>query len=183
MLTSKTIFTSGLRWLWLALLVLVIDLVIKQAITTCFMLYETRRLIPFFNLHYTHNPGAAFNFLAGADGWQRWFFALIAIVIILLLLVLMYRSHASQKLSNIAYALIIGGAAGNLIDRLWHGFVIDMIDFYIGNWHFPTFNIADSAICIGAALVVIDSFLPERIHTSVASSASPSSINGTEKGD
>lgn len=74
----------------------------------------------------------------------------------------MYRSKATQKLNNIAYALIIGGALGNLFDRLWHGFVVDMIDFYVGDWHFATFNLADTAICIGAALIVLEGFLPSK---------------------
>ena len=85
----------------------------------------------------------------------------IAIGICVVLTVLMYRSKATQKLNNIAYALIIGGALGNLFDRLWHGFVVDMIDFYVGDWHFATFNLADSAICIGAALIVLEGFLPK----------------------
>ncbi|ETJ35441.1 Lipoprotein signal peptidase, partial [human gut metagenome] len=82
-------------------------------------------------------------FLADSGGWQRWFFAGIAIGISVILAVMMYRSKATQKLNNIAYALIIGGALGNLFDRLWHGFVVDMIDFYVGDWHFATFNLAD----------------------------------------
>ena len=86
-------------------------------------------------------------------------FAGIAIAIVVALLVMMYRSRASQKIVNIAYALIIGGAAGNLFDRAYHGFVVDFIDFYIGDWHFATFNIADCGICIGAALVVLEGFL------------------------
>ncbi len=77
-------------------------------------------------------------------------------------MVMMYRSKATQKLNNIAYALIIGGALGNLFDRLWHGFVVDMIDFYVGDWHFATFNLADTAICIGAALIVLEGFLPSK---------------------
>lgn len=157
---SKSIFASGLRWLWLSLLVLVVDLLVKQWVIINFTLHESMPLIPCISLFYARNPGAAFNFLAGADGWQRWFFSVIAIVIMLILLVIMYRARSSQKMSNMAYALIIGGAAGNLIDRLWHGFVIDMIDFHIGDWHFPTFNIADAVICVGAALVVLEGFLP-----------------------
>ncbi|BDH47167.1 lipoprotein signal peptidase [Salmonella enterica subsp. enterica serovar Choleraesuis] len=155
---TKPILSTGLRWLWLALLVLVVDLGVKQWIMDNFQLYETRALIPFFNLHYAHNPGAAFSFLAGEDGWQRWFFAGIAIGIAAVLMVMMYRHSAVQKLNNIAYALIIGGALGNLFDRMVHGFVVDMIDFYVGNWHFPTFNIADTGICIGAALIVLEGF-------------------------
>lgn len=119
---------------------------------------ETVPLFPSLNLHYARNYGAAFSFLADSGGWQRWFFSGIAIGICVVLTVLMYRSKASQKLNNIAYALIIGGALGNLFDRLWHGFVVDMIDFYVGDWHFATFNLADSAICIGAAMIVLEGF-------------------------
>ncbi|NIZ66807.1 lipoprotein signal peptidase, partial [Escherichia coli] len=111
---------------------------------------------------YARNYGAAFSFLADSGGWQRWFFAGIAIGISVILAVMMYRSKATQKLNNIAYALIIGGALGNLFDRLWHGFVVDMIDFYVGDWHFATFNLADTAICVGAALIVLEGFLPSK---------------------
>lgn len=121
---------------------------------------ETVPLFPSLNLHYARNYGAAFSFRR-----QRRLAALvlsgIAIGICVVLTVLMYRSKATQKLNNIAYALIIGGALGNLFDRLWHGFVVDMIDFYVGDWHFATFNLADSAICIGAALIVLEGFLPK----------------------
>ena len=89
------------------------------------------------------------------------FFLPIIGLLVIVLAVLMYRSKATQKLNNIAYALIIGGALGNLFDRLWHGFVVDMIDFYVGDWHFATFNLADSAICVGAALIVLEGFLPK----------------------
>ncbi|STM08322.1 lipoprotein signal peptidase [Escherichia coli] len=118
--------------------------------------------VPSLNLHYARNYGAAFSFLADSGGWQRWFFAGIAIGISVILAVMMYRSKATQKLNNIAYALIIGGALGNLFDRLWHGFVVDMIDFYVGDWHFATFNLADTAICVGAALIVLEGFLPSK---------------------
>lgn len=150
--------STGLRWLWLALVVLVVDLGSKQWVMTHFQLGESLPLIPFFNLTYAHNPGAAFSFLADKDGWQRWFFAVIALAITAALLVLMYRSSASQKLINIAYAMIIGGAVGNLTDRLVHGYVIDFVDFYINDWHYPIFNIADAGICIGALLIVLEGF-------------------------
>ena len=139
--------------------VLIIDLGSKFLILQNFALGETVSLFPSLNLHYARNYGAAFSFLADKGGWQRWFFAGIAIAIVVALLVMMYRSRASQKIVNIAYALIIGGAAGNLFDRAYHGFVVDFIDFYIGDWHFATFNIADCGICIGAALVVLEGFL------------------------
>ncbi|AOV98646.1 signal peptidase II [Edwardsiella hoshinae] len=156
----RPLLSTGLRWLWVVVAVLIVDLGSKQLILQHFMLGETLPLFPSLNLHYARNYGAAFSFLADSGGWQRWFFAAIAIAICLALLVMMYRNAASARLNNIAYALIIGGALGNLFDRLWHGFVVDMIDFYVGNWHFATFNLADTAICIGAALVVLEGFLP-----------------------
>ena len=152
---SQSICSTGLRWLWLVVVVLIIDLGSKYLILQNFALGDTVPLFPSLNLHYARNYGAAFSFLADSGGWQRWFFAGIAIGISVILAVMMYRSKATQKLNNIAYALIIGGALGNLFDRLWHGFVVDMIDFYVGDWHFATFNLADSAICIGAALIVL----------------------------
>lgn len=158
----RPLLATGLRWLWLVVAVLIIDLGSKLLVLQHFMLGDTLPLFPSLNLHYARNYGAAFSFLADSGGWQRWFFAVIAIAICLVLLLMMYRNAASQRLNNIAYALIIGGALGNLFDRLWHGFVVDMIDFYVGNWHFATFNLADTAICIGAALVVLEGFLPQR---------------------
>ncbi|RLM28184.1 signal peptidase II [Brenneria alni] len=155
---NKSICSSGLRWLWLALVVLVVDFGSKQWVLSQFALGETLPLFPSLNLHYARNYGAAFSFLADKGGWQRWFFAGIAIAIVVALLVMMYRASAQQKLNNIAYALIIGGALGNLFDRMWHGFVVDMIDFYVRDWHFATFNLADTAICIGAALIVLEGF-------------------------
>ncbi|TCV99108.1 signal peptidase II [Biostraticola tofi] len=151
--------STGLRWLWLALLVLVVDLGSKQWVMNTFMLHESVSVMPFFNFFYAHNYGAAFSFLADKGGWQRWFFSAIALVICVALLVMMYRSTAQQKMTNCAYSLIIGGAVGNLSDRLIHGVVIDFIDFYVGNWHWPTFNVADCAICIGAILVVLEGFV------------------------
>ena len=146
---SQSICSTGLRWLWLVVVVLIIDLGSKYLILQNFALGDTVPLFPSLNLHYARNYGAAFSFLADSGGWQRWFFAGIAIGISVILMVMMYRSKATQKLNNIAYALIIGGALGNLFDRLWHGFVVDMIDFYVGDWHFATFNLADTAICVG----------------------------------
>ncbi|GAA3587603.1 MAG: signal peptidase II [Gibbsiella quercinecans] len=157
---SKPICSTGLRWLWVVLVVLVLDFASKQWILNHFVLGQSQPLIPYFNLYYARNYGAAFSFLADHGGWQRWFFAGIAVAIIVALLVLLYKNNAQQKLSNIAYAFIIGGALGNLLDRLWHGFVVDFIDFYVGNWHYPTFNLADSFICVGAAMIVLEGFLP-----------------------
>ncbi|HGJ5873205.1 MAG TPA: signal peptidase II [Arsenophonus apicola] len=156
---KNPICSTGLRWLWLTVVILIVDLGSKQLILNHFQLYESIPLMPYFNLAYAQNPGAAFSFLADKGGWQRWFFAFVAIVICVVLIVMMYRQSVNKKLSNIAYALVIGGALGNLCDRLVHGFVVDFIDFYVGDWHWPTFNIADMAICIGAALIILDSFI------------------------
>ncbi|EOV8088610.1 signal peptidase II [Providencia rettgeri] len=154
--------STGLRWLWLTIVVIVADLGIKQLVLSDLNLYEPHPIMPFFNIMYAQNFGAAFSFLADEGGWQRWFFAGIAIGISIILMVMMYRQSVQKRLSNIAYALIIGGAIGNLSDRLVHGFVIDYLDFYVGNWHWPTFNLADMAICIGAALVIFEGFLPDK---------------------
>lgn len=156
---SKIFSATGLRWLWLAAIVLALDLGSKQWVMANMALGEPLVILPFFNFTYAHNPGAAFSFLADKGGWQRWFFAVIALGISVALLVLMYRTRASEKLSNIAYALIIGGALGNLFDRLVHGVVIDFLDFHVSGWHYPTFNLADTAICIGAVMIVLEGFL------------------------
>lgn len=155
----KPLLSTGLRWLWLVLVVIAIDFGSKMWILNNLMLHESIPVIPHFNIFYARNYGAAFSFLADKGGWQRFFFAGIAIAIVIALAVMMYRTAASQKLNNIAYALIMGGALGNLFDRAYHGFVVDFIDFYIGDWHFATFNIADCGICIGAALIVLEGFL------------------------
>ena len=162
---TKVMCSTGLRWLWLAVIVLVLDLGSKMWVMGHFQLGESMPLIPFFNLTYAHNPGAAFSFLADKDGWQRRFFAGIALAIVIALLVLMYRSSAAQRLNNIAFAMIIGGALGNLFDRMVHGFVIDFIDFYVNDWHYPIFNLADSFICVGAVLVILEGFIASKDKT------------------
>ena len=159
---KRPICSTGLRWIWLTIVLIILDLGIKQVVLKEMDLHVTHPVMPFLNLMYAQNFGAAFSFLADEGGWQRWFFAGVAIAISIILLVLMYRQSAQKYLSNIAYALIISGAVGNLTDRLMHGFVIDYIDFYVGNWHYPTFNLADIAICIGAALVILEGFLPDK---------------------
>ncbi|VAY02156.1 Lipoprotein signal peptidase [Arsenophonus endosymbiont of Aleurodicus dispersus] len=156
---KNLICSTGLRWLWLTIIILIADLSSKQFISNNFQLCESIPLIPYFNLVFAKNSGAAFSFLADKGGWQRGLFAFLAIVIFVVFIVIMYRQSVNKKLSNIAYALVIGGALGNLFDRLLYGFVVDFIDFYVGDWHWPIFNIADMAICIGAALIIFDSFI------------------------
>lgn len=157
---ALTLKQSGVRWLWLALLVFVVDIGIKLVVMNSMGYgWENRiEILPFFNLLYVHNYGAAFSFLSDQAGWQRWFFTAIAFVVTGLLAFWMRRLPVSDKWNNIAYALIIGGAVGNVFDRVVHGFVVDYLDFYWGNYHWPAFNLADSAICIGAAMIILDSF-------------------------
>ena len=113
-------------------------------------------VITHFNLTLVYNTGAAFSFLADAGGWQRWFFVLLAIGVSALLLVWLYRLERDQHWLAAALALVLGGAVGNLVDRILHGHVIDFIDLYAGGWHWPAFNVADSAITVGAVMLIID---------------------------
>lgn len=156
---KNPIYCTGLFWLWITVVILAIDVSSKQFVLNHFRLHESIPLIPYFNLAYVQNFGAAFSFLANKDGWQRWLFTSVAIVICIVLAVMMYRQSMNKKLSNIAYALLMGGALGNLSDRLAHGFVIDFIYFYVGDWNWPIFNIADISICIGVALISLDGFI------------------------
>lgn len=153
---------SGLRWLWLAVAFLVVDQATKIAISHQFDLYQSIAVMPFFNLTYVHNEGAAFSFLSEAGGWQRWFFSSIAIGITGLLLVWLRALPATAAALSVAYSLVIAGALGNLIDRLMYGYVIDFIDLYVGTARWPAFNVADAAICVGAALIMLDAFKSDR---------------------
>lgn len=147
-----------LKWLKLSALVIVLDQLSKWLMSSWLDLHQTVEVIPFFNLTLAHNYGAAFSFLASAGGWQRWFFVLLAVTISIALTVWLKRLPANAKLEAASLALILGGAIGNVIDRLVYGYVIDFLDVYYGSYHWPAFNIADSAICIGAVLLIFDSF-------------------------
>ncbi len=145
-----------LRWLWLSLVVVVLDQVSKQLIVSSFMLYEVLELLPLFNLTLAYNEGAAFSFLSDQPGWQRWFLSGVAAVATLVMILWLRGLKQHERLSAIALALIVGGAVGNLIDRLLFGYVIDFLDFYIGQYHWPAFNVADSAISIGVAVMLYE---------------------------
>lgn len=149
---------TGLRWLWVAVLTLIADQATKLAVIAYLDVYERIAVIPFFNLTHVHNPGAAFSFLGDADGWQRWFFTAIAVGVSGLLLFWLKKNSSTQILQNLAFTLILGGAIGNVVDRLAYGHVIDFLDVYVGDKHWPAFNIADSAICIGAILLLWDAW-------------------------
>ena len=149
---------SGLIWLGLSVILLILDQVTKVIVSTQMKLYQSIELLPIFSFTYVHNYGAAFSFLSEAGGWQRWFFSIIAVTISVLLVYWLKKLPASNKLLCSAYSLVLAGALGNLYDRLAYGYVVDFIHFYYENWDFPAFNIADMAISIGAALLLIDAF-------------------------
>jgi signal peptidase II len=153
-----------LRWLWFSLLIIVLDQVTKQLIEASFMVYETLSVLPFFNLTLAYNEGAAFSFLSDQGGWQRWFFALMASGVTIVLVVWLSRLRG-EKVLALSLALVIGGAVGNLIDRLLFGHVIDFLDFFYGQYHWPAFNVADIAISIGVALLFIDALLGREVRT------------------
>ena len=164
MAKSKSAFSSGSGvWLWLgvALITLLLDQLTKIAVVGAFQLGEALPITSFFNLVRVHNPGAAFSFLADAGGWQRWFFTGLGVAAAGVMVYLL-RSHAGQTLFCLALSLLLGGALGNVIDRLLYSHVIDFLDFYYGTWHFPAFNVADSAISVGAVLLILDELLRVR---------------------
>lgn len=154
-----------MRWLWLSALVVVIDQVTKTLASNLLNLYEAVPVLPGLNLTLMHNTGAAFSFLSEEGGWQRWFFAAIALVVSTLLVLWLRRLPPAQRWLHIAIALVIGGAIGNVWDRVVLGYVVDFIDVYAGRWHWPAFNVADSAITVGAVMLLRDAFRhpePER---------------------
>ncbi len=157
------------KWLWLSLLVLILDQASKLAVDASMQLYESIPLLPYFNLTYAHNTGAAFSFLAQAGGWQRWLFAGLAIVMSTVIYIWLMRLQKHETLMAIALSLVLGGAIGNLIDRIAYGYVIDFLDVYYQHWHWPAFNIADSAICIGVGLMLLENLGAGRKTENVAS--------------
>jgi signal peptidase II len=147
-----------LKWLWLSLLAVILDQASKLAIAGSMQLYESIEIMPFFKLTYVHNTGAAFSFLSEAGGWQRWFFAGLALVVSTVIAVWLTRLKKHETLLAVALSLVLGGAVGNLIDRLAYGYVIDFLDVYYESWHWPAFNVADSAITLGVILMLLESF-------------------------
>lgn len=145
-------------WLLLSVLVIVIDQVSKLWITWDMQLFDSVPLLPHLNITLLYNEGAAFSFLADAGGWQRWFFIVLGIgVSVYIIFWLRGMPKTQGRMLPLSLSLIMGGALGNVIDRVIYGHVIDFIDFYYGNWHWPAFNVADSAITVGAVLFVLDS--------------------------
>lgn len=149
--------TGALKWLWLSALVIILDLASKAVASHYLVLYQPVPVLPGFNWTLMHNTGAAFSFLSDASGWQRWFFSVIAIAVSVGITIWLKRLQSNQVWLAVALALILGGALGNVWDRLTLGYVVDFVQVYYDKWAWPAFNVADSAISVGAVILVIDS--------------------------
>ena len=150
------------RWIILIALIIAADQATKLWVLAALEPFEVIPLVPMLNLTLVFNEGAAFSFLADAGGWQRWFFAGLAVVVSIALLLWLKRLEAQERLTGVALSLVAGGAVGNLIDRIAYGHVVDFVDVYWRTWHWPAFNVADSAITVGVILLLLDALLPKR---------------------
>ena len=150
-----------LGWLSISAVVILLDVISKLAILQHFQLGEVRHVTDFFDLVLVYNPGAAFSFLADQPGWQRWFFIVLAFVVCIWLFTMM-RQHVAEILNPAAFAFIIGGALGNVIDRIAYGAVVDFLSFHIGPYTWPAFNLADSAIFLGVFLMILAQIMESR---------------------
>ncbi len=150
---------SPLRWLWISLLIIVLDQLSKQIAEHMLPLRDPVTVFSWFDWYLTYNTGAAFSFLAGAGGWQRWFFTIVAIIISGVILQWLRKLPNEDRITAISLCLILGGAIGNVIDRLLFGHVIDFIQVWLGSYPYPAFNIADSSIFCGAVILVASSFM------------------------
>jgi signal peptidase II len=147
-----------LKWLWLSVVIVTLDQISKHYAGALLQLHEPVGVMPLFNLTLMHNQGAAFSFLSSAGGWQRWFFTVLALVVSGVIVQWLRRLQSSQAGLAAALSLIVGGALGNAWDRIQLGYVVDFVDIYYGTWHWPAFNIADSAITVGAVILIIEAF-------------------------
>jgi len=154
---------SAVRWYVLAAVIIVLDQITKQVVLASIQFGETITVAPFWNWVLTFNRGAAFSFLASEEGWQRWFFTVLALGVSGWI-VYMLRSHAGHKLLSFSLALIMGGALGNVIDRIRFGAVVDFVQWHVAGFYWPAFNVADSAITVGALLMLWDQFASSRGH-------------------
>jgi len=149
---------TGLWWCWVAVAVFVADQVTKHMILDSFRLGQVEPITGFFNLVFVLNPGAAWSFLADAGGWQRWFFTGVSIFASVLIMGWLYTLPKTERWTSVSLVMILGGALGNLYDRVVYGAVVDFLDFHWSGYHFPAFNVADAAITIGAVMMIIDMF-------------------------
>lgn len=155
-----------LKWLGLSAVVITLDQISKHYASALLQLHEPVGVVPLFNLTLMHNEGAAFSFLSSAGGWQRWFFTVLALVVSGVIVQWLRRLQPSETWLAAALALIVGGALGNVWDRIQLGYVVDFIDIYYGTWHWPAFNVADSAITVGAVILIIETFKQGKRGTS-----------------
>lgn len=160
--TPTGLKSSGLVWLWVSLLVIGLDQFTKQWALASLAPYEPVAIMPMFNIMLAFNPGAAFSFLGDQDGWQRWFFIALAWGVSLALVVWLSKTHLTQRRLVLGLTLVLGGAIGNVIDRMVYHHVVDFLDFYWGVWHYPTFNVADIAISVGAVLLIWDAWKSDK---------------------
>jgi len=156
------ILSKKYLWVLIAILIFTIDRITKYLVLNYLVLEEPVNVLPILNLLFTFNTGAAFGFLDQANGWQEWLFGIIAIGVSIFLIIWQFKISVEYLWLKIASALVLGGTLGNLCDRIVYHKVIDFLDFYFKQWHYPVFNIADSAICIGATMLIIDILRQER---------------------
>lgn len=145
------------RWLGLALVVVALDQITKQVVDAVLTYNEPLVVLPVFNFTLRYNTGAAFSFLADSGGWQRWFFTVLALVVSVVLVIWLRRLPRRAVFESLGIALILGGAVGNVIDRILFGYVIDFLEFHYQHWYWPAFNVADSAITVGVTVLILDS--------------------------
>lgn len=161
--TKIPLSASGIRWTWISLLIIAVDQLSKLWIERNMVLGDSFTVLPILDIVRAHNPGAAFDFLADAGGWQRWAFSAFAVIVSVALVVWLSRlAVATHALLSLGVVLILGGAVGNVIDRIEHGYVVDFVLAHWGTSFFPAFNVADAAISIGAALVIFDALAESR---------------------
>ncbi len=158
--TPRQSFPRFAFWLALAGLIVILDYWTKHLASQNLELYRPVPITGWLNLTLAHNEGAAFSLLADAGGWQRWFFIIITVLISLVLLVWLWRQPPDSRLLPTSLTLVLGGALGNLVDRIQQGYVVDFVDVHVAGWHWPAFNLADSAITVGVILLLIEGFMP-----------------------
>ena len=159
---KNNIVNSGLRWSWIAILVLILDRITKSLSLEYLSAYVQLKVFPGFNLTLSFNKGAAFSLFNDASGWQLWFFGVIAFTVSFAILIWLSMLSAKDRFTSISLSLIVGGALGNLWDRIAYGHVVDFIQVYAGEYYWPVFNIADSAVCVGAFMLFITTVLEKK---------------------